>query len=219
MTDTAIDDAAKIIWDYMRMDQAPEKADVILVPCSYDTRVADYAVELFKKGYGRYLIFSGNGKGRVTEQLFDKTEAETFADIALVAGVPADRIIVENEARNSGENARFTYELLQKRDLHFKSLLVLQKPYIVRRVFATFRKQWPDTAAKIVVAAPPIPYDAYFDNGANNRQYVIESMVGDLQRIKVYSEQGFQIPQEVPPEIEAAYQQLVTAGFTRRLLT
>lgn len=218
MVHTDIDGAAKVIWDYMRMNQTPKKSDAIFVPCSFDTRVADYAASLYKQGYGNYLIFSGSGKGRITEQLFHKSEAETFADIAQAAGVLPARIITETRATNSGENIRFTYSLLQERGLHFDSLLILQKPYMVRRTYATFRKQWPDSSTAITITSPPIAYNDYF-NDANPKQYVLEAMVGDLQRIKVYGERGFQIPQEVPPAVEKAYRQLVAAGFTRRLLS
>jgi hypothetical protein len=43
-------------------------------------------------------------------------------------------------------------------------------------------------------------------------------MVGDLQRIKIYGENGFQAPQEIPEQVWAAYRQLVDLGFTDRLL-
>ena len=43
-------------------------------------------------------------------------------------------------------------------------------------------------------------------------------MVGDLQRIMVYPERGFQIEQEIPNEIWAAYKELVTLGFTKYLI-
>ena len=43
-------------------------------------------------------------------------------------------------------------------------------------------------------------------------------MVGDLQRIRVYAERGFQIPQEIPDEVWAAYEELVQLGFDERLV-
>ena len=43
-------------------------------------------------------------------------------------------------------------------------------------------------------------------------------MVGDLQRIRVYAERGFQIPQEIPDEVWAAYEELVHAGYDSRLV-
>jgi hypothetical protein len=46
---------------------------------------------------------------------------------------------------------------------------------------------------------------------------VIDMMVGDLQRIKIYPEKGFQIPQEIPDGVWTAYEKLVAWGFTRHL--
>jgi hypothetical protein len=43
-------------------------------------------------------------------------------------------------------------------------------------------------------------------------------MVGDLQRLVVYGRKGWSAPQDVPPDVMAAYEQLVAAGYTRRLV-
>jgi hypothetical protein len=43
-------------------------------------------------------------------------------------------------------------------------------------------------------------------------------MVGDLQRLLVYARKGWSAPQEVPPEVMEAYERLVAAGYTRRML-
>ena len=42
-------------------------------------------------------------------------------------------------------------------------------------------------------------------------------MVGDLQRIKIYPDKGFQIPQEIPEDVWAAYEALVSAGYDQHL--
>jgi hypothetical protein len=47
---------------------------------------------------------------------------------------------------------------------------------------------------------------------------VISIMVGDLQRIRVYPEKGFQIPQEIPADVWDAYEELVAAGYDTRLV-
>src|SRR5687768_10203002 len=96
MTEQQIDYYAKILWNYLRMDQPLRPCDAIFVLCSLDTRVADYAAQLFLQGLGKHLIFSGGGKGRLTEELFDAPEADTFAKIATKAGVPNRAIIIEN---------------------------------------------------------------------------------------------------------------------------
>ena len=47
---------------------------------------------------------------------------------------------------------------------------------------------------------------------------MISIMVGDLQRIKLYPEKGFQIHQEIPRDVWSAYEELVKAGYNQRLV-
>lgn len=46
-----------------------------------------------------------------------KSEAETFADIARLAGVPSDAILVETRSTNSGEKRPF-HRAVIKRERH-----------------------------------------------------------------------------------------------------
>ena len=212
-----IDKKAKIIWDYMHMNMPLGKANAIFVLCSHDTRVADRAADLFNDGYAPWVIVSG-GAGKLTQDLFNKPEAEVFKDILLQADVPEDRIIVEPNSANTGENVRFTYELLDKLGMTFTSFILVQKPYMERRTYATFKKQWPDTNVRIAVTSPIMSYKEYMDSSAINKDFVISVMVGDLQRIREYPKLGFQIEQDIPNEVWQAYENLVSAGFDKHLM-
>ncbi len=215
MNITEIDNAARVVWDYHHMHHKLQKADAIFVLCSMDTRVANRAAELYRAGYGEYVIVSG-GLGRLTTGVFTKPEAEVFADILLAKGVPQDKIILERESSNTGENITFTYKLLQERGRHFNSLILVQKPYMERRTYATFKKQWPDRDTEIQVTSPEIDYDNYFDE-ENTKELILNVMVGDLQRIKDYPRLGFQIEQDIPDNVWSAYETLITAGYTKHL--
>jgi hypothetical protein len=46
----------------------------------------------------------------------------------------------------------------------------------------------------------------------------VSLMVGDLQRLRVYAEKGFQAPVEVPDEIWSAYERLVAAGYDQYMI-
>jgi uncharacterized SAM-binding protein YcdF (DUF218 family) len=212
----SVDENARIIWDYMHMHQPTEKADAIFVLCSLDKRVAGTAAKLFLNGYADWLIFSG-GFGVLTEHRFLKSEAESFADVALAAGVPAENIIIENKSSNTGENIRFTYDLLKDQGKNFSSLILVQKPYMERRTFATFVKQWPDASTKFSVTSLDVTFDEYI-NEEMDKKLVINIMVGDLQRIREYPKLGFQIEQEIPDDVWHAYEELVNAGFTQHLI-
>jgi hypothetical protein len=47
---------------------------------------------------------------------------------------------------------------------------------------------------------------------------VLNMLVGDTQRIWVYADQGYAAPQEVPLSVTHAFNRLVNAGYTRRVL-
>jgi uncharacterized SAM-binding protein YcdF (DUF218 family) len=211
-----IDAYAKTIWDYHHLNQALKKCDVIFALGSSDLRVAERAAQLFLDGYGDYLVISG-GFGRLSKDKFNKPEAELFADIAAKMGVPRSKIITEVKAANTGQNITFTYELLQRKGLNPKSLLLVHKPYMERRTYATFKKQWPDASAEIFVTSPDIAYDDYF-TAELTKDLVLNVMVGDLQRIKDYPAMGFQIEQTIPDEVRAAYDSLVAAGYNKSLV-
>ncbi len=205
---------AKQIWDYHHVNNRLEKADCILVLGSHDTRVAERAAELYLEKWAPILIFSG-GLGRLTEGVWTETEADLFAKIAIDKGVPREAILIENRSTNTGENILFTQQLLRENKLDPQSFIVVQKPYMERRSLATFKKHWPDK--NLIVTSPQISFKDYPTNEIP-AELVINIMIGDLQRIKVYAEKGFQIHQEIPSDVWKAYEQLVKSGFDGHLI-
>ncbi|PON25856.1 hypothetical protein TGAM01_v205293 [Trichoderma gamsii] len=206
---------ATLVYNYHRMNMPLHPADAIFCLCSLDTRIAAHAAQLYLDGLAPYLIYSGDS-GALTKGLFSEPEAVVFAAIAREMGVPEDKIIVEPHARNTGENVRFTYDLLREKGLKFEKLVLVQKPYMERRTYATFRKQWPDETTVFTVSSPKLSFDDYPD-ASNTRELVTSIMVGDLIRIREYPTQGFQIEQEIPEEVWEAGQRLVRAGFDKHL--
>jgi hypothetical protein len=205
----------ELIYEYHRMKMPVEPMEAVFCLCSLDVRVASYAASLFLSLNSQWLIFSG-GSGKVTSSIFNRPEAEIFAEKAKEMGVPEDRIIMESQSSNTGENVRFTWELLQQRKLSFESMLLIQKPYMERRTYATFKKQWPDEKTKISVSSPPLKWNGYLDDG-NPRDIVVGLMVGDLVRMRVYATRGFQIPMDVPKEIWEAGERLIKKGYGTHL--
>ena len=214
MNSSEVDTLAKVIWDYHHLNHQLKKADCIFVLGSHDTRVAEYAADLFLQGYAPYIIFSG-GFGNLTTGVFEKSEAEIFADIAKKKGVPKNKILIENKSTNTGENVQFTKQLLKDKELDFNSFILVQKPYMERRTYVTFKKVWPEK--EFTVTSPQVYFEDY-PNDEIPKEKVINIMVGDLQRIKIYPAKGFQIPQEIPDSVWQAYEDLVKAGFTKHLV-
>jgi len=205
---------AKKLWDYHHVNHTVEKAEFILVLGSHDLRVADRATELYFEGWAPRIIFSG-GLGNFTKEMWTETEADKFAAIAIKMGVPKESILVENKSTNTGENILFTQQLLAQKNLDPQSFIVVQKPYMERRSYATFKKHWPDK--KLIVTSPQISFEDY-PTKEIPLERVINIMVGDLQRIIIYPAKGFQVYQEVPPDVRDAYEQLIALGFNKHMM-
>lgn len=210
-------DLAQTLWRYHRMNHALAKADAILVLCSHDLLVAERGAQLLLDGWAPLLIFSG-GLGVITKHMWSEPEADQFARIAVRMGVPAGQILIENKSANTGENVAFTKQLVLDKKLNLNKFIVVQKPYMERRSYATFKKVWPEK--EVIVTSPQVSFEEYVARYANKKlsaDDVISIMVGDLQRIKLYAEKGFQIPQEIPAEVWSAYEQLIAVGYDRHL--
>jgi uncharacterized SAM-binding protein YcdF (DUF218 family) len=209
---------AQQLWDYHRLGHELVKSDAIVVLCSHDERVAERGAELFLDNWAPLLIFSG-GLGAITKGLWTEPEAIRFSRIAESMGVPPEHILVEDKSTNTGENVRYTRDLLRRKALDPNRFIAVQKPYMERRTYATFRKVWPEK--DLVVTSPQVSFDQYLDQYAHSTltpEDVIAIMVGDLQRIRLYPDKGYQIRQEIPVSVWAAYEELVQAGFDKYLV-
>lgn len=214
-----IDKNAQIIWDYMHLGHDLQKADVIIGFGSHDKRTAVWAAELYNQGYAPFIIFSGHeGVGREVSSFEGLPEAEVYRAVALQAGVPSSAIIVETASTNSSENVLFTAELISQTQMNVKRAIVVQKPYMERRAYATIKAQWPQPQPEIIMSSMPIAYRDYVADPLYSKDYTINVLVGDLQRIKEYPSRGFQIHQAIPVEVWRAFEALVEVGYTKHLL-
>ncbi len=220
MDENLIDNYARLLFDYHFLQQPLKKTDCIFVLGSHDPSVADYAAQLYNEGFAPYIIFSGGVVRPIGElrNSIPKTEAEAFFDIAVSKGVPAEAILLENEATNTGQNFIFAKRLLKDRNLAFKSFILIQKPYMIRRTYATAMVQFKEF--DFVVSALPDTYDSYIARclaEGITKERVISNMTGDLQRLKIYPDKGFLIAMDIPDEVWSAYVRLLELGFEGRM--
>ncbi|MDF2184818.1 YdcF family protein [Grimontia hollisae] len=199
------------IWNFHLMGHDVKPADCLFVLCSNDLRVAEYAAELYRKELAPYLLVSG-GRGRFTEDIFDKTEAETFADILCDEGVPASAILLETKATNSGQNMTLSYKVMKDHGLAFSRFILVQKPFMERRAYATFMKQWPGDIESVVCTSPPISFLDY-PNADLPFDHVVEAALSDFERIRDYPAKGFQIEQPIPDDVMSAYHAIKKLGL------
>ncbi|MFF9431461.1 YdcF family protein [Streptomyces sp. NPDC014746] len=202
------------LWDYHQMGHTPRPCSVAIGLGSHDLGVADTAVDLYRRGMAPLLVFTG-ATSPTTRDRMPRGEAVHYQERAIELGVPASAVMVEPRARNTGENIRFSRDLLAEAGITVSSVLLISKPYEERRSYATARKLWPDV--EIVSASSPMTLRDYVDSIGDAR-LVIDMLVGALQRLLVYPEQGFMISQQVPADVLDAYDRLCQGGYASRLL-
>ena len=207
------------IWDYMHMNMALAKADCIVGFGCYNDDIPLRCAELYHQGWAPKVLFTG-GLGRNTRELWTESEAARFGRIALAQGVPEKDLILEDKATNSAENILFTREKLRSLGLPCEKIIGVHKPFMERRVYAAMKVYWPE--AELIVTSPQLDLDEYITRSVAqglSEQTVIDVIVGDFQRMEIYAERGYQIPQVIPDELRRCFAELVAAGCTGELVT
>jgi uncharacterized SAM-binding protein YcdF (DUF218 family) len=208
-------DAGACLFSYLAMPEveAPATADCVIVLGSKYLDVARFAGELCARRRYSLVVFSGN-RGRNTADL-PSTEAETFEWIARPLLPAATRVLLETWATNTGDNIRFSLRLLARHGIEPRDFLLIQNPTMTRRAYTTFAKEQP--GVKVTCVSPDRTYDDYLASAIEGRP-LIDDLVGNLQRILVYPDLGYQIAQEVPEPVLSAYRFLLSRGFDRQLV-
>lgn len=207
----------QVIWDYLRLGEEPRKADCIVGFGNFNVNIARRAAELYHQGYGPKILFTG-GLGRNTLGMLPEPEAVRFAKVAMACGVPECDIILEDRSTNTAENIRFTRELLERLGMPHDHLLGVHQPFMERRIKAAFGVYWPEV--KLTVTSPQVTIPEYLEaarvQGVTERASV-EVIVGDFQRMELYAQKGWQLPQEIPAEAWQAFRELVAMGYDGQL--
>lgn len=207
-----------ILWDYLCFHEPVKKAEIGIVFGSHDLKTAQYAADLYHQGYFQTIICTG-ALGRNTQGVWTEGEAQRYNKVLIANQVPRNNILLEEKATNSGENILFTKALLEEKKWDKKSLLLIHKPYMQRRLFTAFRKRWPEKE-NFSLTGMPLSFREYIEQTDDlSKEEVIAMLVGDLQRIMVYPEKGYQIEQDIPPVVKQSYEALIKAGYTQHLLS
>ncbi|MEW2388728.1 YdcF family protein [Streptomyces venezuelae] len=205
---------AKSIWDHHQMHHDARPVDVAIGLGSHDLGVATHTAELYRTGLFPLLVFTG-GNSPTTRTRFPRGEAVHYREHAIDLGVPESAILLEPDAANTGQNITLSRDVLATAGVTPTTVLLVSKPYMERRSFATARKLWPEV--EIVCASEPLEFDDYLKS-IGDEKLVVDMLVGDLQRVIEYPKLGFAIEQEVPEDVHAAYESLIRDGFTSRLI-
>ena len=207
----------QVIWDFLCLNEQPRKSDVIVGFGNFNEDIPRRAAELYLQGYAPKILFTG-GLGRNTVGLLPESEAARFARVAMSCGVPECDIIKEDKSTNTAENIHFTRNLLDELNIPHDHILGVHQPFMERRITAAMGVYWPEQSFS--VTSPQVTIPQYLE--AAKAQGITENasisvIVGDFQRMKLYADKGWQLPQEIPEACWDAFYRLVELGYDKQL--
>ncbi|MCX7745753.1 MAG: YdcF family protein [Clostridia bacterium] len=174
------------ISSFIFVETPLEKADVLLIPGSYERGLMEKAAELYHNGLAPLILPSGAH----TNASMELSECEFLRQIGLSLGVPDQAILQENQARNTFENAIFSLQVLEKKQSDIKKAIIVCKGYHSRRALMTFQTEFQSNIK--FMAAPIIDESGITKNNWYLNDAGIQTVMGEV--IKIGSYFGEEIP-------------------------
>lgn len=184
------------LWRFLAPSTTVGVADAIFVFGGIDIEVPRWAAALWQQKVAPSVLVTGKAGLLTSKHFNDKTEADVFADELIRAGVPDASILRETEATNTGQNVEFGMKTLTDQGIEVRSLILVAKPFIMRRCIATFAKQFPNIS---VLPSPP-PCGIIKSIDRNRSEYALR-LVAEVERLSQYSKKGFIEPVIIPDDV------------------
>lgn len=202
----AVRDVDKLYCRDLEKAVGLKKVDVLVLLGNSITYTIKCAVDAYRNNLCDRILING-GIGHSTEilrnqikknkrferiEVDNRAEADIFFDIMTkIYNISSDNIIVENQSTNCGDNAFKAITLLDKLNISYSSLLLIQDPTMQLRTYASFLKYVNDKKVKLINYAPFIPV---INNNLNltntdidgiwNEQRYLELIIGEIPRLK-----------------------------------
>ncbi len=210
----------RTIWNYMVLDEPIQKCDLILGCGCSNLDIPIKCSKLLKQGYGKNILFTG-GLGKITQNIFFKPEAEIYKEIALREGIKEEQIYIENQSQNTGDNFRFSSRIIEENNIKSDKILIVHNKLSERRTLATAQCIMKDK--QIFITSPSSSFETFMEKlekkETEERSNRISLLIGDVQRMLIFPQFGWQIEQEVPTKVLESYEVLKNKGYTKYLFT
>lgn len=142
------------------------------------------AVDLWRGGYFRHAVVSGGAT-----QGDPRTECSMIKAGMVEGGVPADIILEEHRATNTGENVILSLPVIDAAIGRHKvaSVICLGKVCTARRYPMTLQRHWPEVAKMLVTVNP---YGAPVERWHTDPLFR-ERVLAEVAKIAPYKARGF----------------------------
>ena len=171
----------------------------------FDAKIPRRCCELYDTNLAPLIVFTG-GVGAGSADL-TVPEAEFFRSVARdeFPHIPDDAFVIEPRSTNTGENVRYSLELLARRDpplapgAGLTSVILVANAYRQRRVVLTAMQHMPGVSFQN--APPRTNYESERLMFADRSQDIVPLMLGELDRMRTYPARGIIAPNEIPDDI------------------
>ena len=144
------------ITNFIFVEDKPQKVDAIFLPGGSHPEQPEYAVELYHKGYAKWLIPSGGVSVkrdkwpgvRSKADIYNgdyQSDCEFFTDVFVKNGVPADAIIGEDKSGHTRDNAFLSRMVVDEKGIEIKTAIIVCKAFHARRCLMLYQMAFPDT--------------------------------------------------------------------------
>ena len=123
--------------NFLVVNEEPKPADVIIVLGGNSGEIVYHGVRLYQSGYANKILLTGGSPG-----CEKTTEAQIMKRQAVSSRVPEDDILLEEQARTTYENAKYSLEIMRAKK--FKSAILVTSPYHTRRTSMIFNRLFED---------------------------------------------------------------------------
>ncbi len=177
------------ITDFIFVSDEPEKVDAIFLPGGSFPEQPEYAAELYRKGYAKWLVPSGGVSVkrdkwpgvRSKADIYNgdyQSDCEFFTDVLLKNGVPVSAVIEENQSGHTRDNAFLSRKAVDERGVTIQTALIVCKAFHARRCLMLYQTAFPDVDIKVCpVHCYNITRDNWYESKAG-----IHRVLGELAR-------------------------------------
>lgn len=158
-------------------------ADIILVPGGSHPQLMEKAAELYNQGLAPYILPSGHFNPKIPEY---SSEWEFLKSIGVKLGVPEEKILKEDQASHTFENAEFSWGVIKENKLPVKKAILVCKAYHSRRALLTYQTVFPKDI-EFFIAATPDKKEVTKDNWFLDEEK-IKTVMGEVVKIGKYFE-------------------------------
>jgi len=201
-SNSELDEHVELVWNYLACAEPARSTDALFVFGGLDLGIPRHAASLYHDNDYRYVIISG-ASGPLSEGVFEKSEASAFAQTMVASGVPASKILLEENARNTGQNVEFGMKVAAAAGAQINSVSIVCKPFLARRALLTFKMQFP--GLETVPCPPPGEASCHIDRPMSE---FVARLIGELERLGKYTSEGYISPAIIPAEVQAQSSQL-----------